>query len=83
MEYGMYPNPNTGLFTIIFREPINEALRIRVVDVLGKEVFSKDIDRLNSKDLNLDIEGLNDGTYMVILQSDKHQYRDQKFVVIH
>jgi len=60
-----------------------EALRIRVVDVLGKEVFSKDIDRLNSKDLNLDIEGLNDGTYMVILQSDKHQYRDQKFVVIH
>jgi hypothetical protein len=83
LEFGMFPNPNNGIFTIKFTDIIHESLTIKVVDVLGKEVYRKEVSKLGGKEIEMELGDLSEGTYMLIINSDSHQYRDKKFVVIH
>ncbi|MDP3928788.1 MAG: PKD domain-containing protein, partial [Bacteroidota bacterium] len=81
--YSLYPNPNTGSFGIQFNNVLIEPITITVLDVLGKQVYQKIHNQAGKNILEIDIENLNDGTYMLLVTSDSKQYRDQKFVVIH
>ena len=40
----VYPNPNTGLFTIILNMPltIEEKVKMRIVNIVGQEVYNKE-----------------------------------------
>jgi glucose/arabinose dehydrogenase len=44
-ELKVYPNPTSGLFTIMLNIPseINELVRMRIVNMLGQEVYHKEI----------------------------------------
>jgi fimbrial isopeptide formation D2 family protein len=81
MSYGMYPNPNNGVFTLKFNEVIHEPISIQVLDVLGKVVYSKKVDHLGSKEIAIETEGLSEGTFMLFINSDARAFSEKKFVV--
>ena len=83
IQYSLYPNPNLGNFCIQFKELMHEPITITIVDVLGKQVYQKLHNQVGINLIQLEMEYLNDGTYMLFISSDSHQYRDQKFIVIH
>jgi subtilisin family serine protease len=76
----VYPNPNTGIFSLIpFSADITE-LNVKAMDVNGKIVFNKKIssgDRLF--DLNLDVP---DGIYMIIISNPQTNENIVKRIVI-
>ena len=76
----VYPNPNKGSFTIQFRDEIaeNKDIQLTIVDVVGREVFSKIIDSNNTQ---LHLEQINSGIYHLILHS-KRVNADLKIVVV-
>jgi len=82
IEYGMFPNPTSGLFTLKFTDLIHEPLTIRIVDIVGKEVYSREMNKLGIKEMDIELQGVSEGSYMLIIQSDSHQYKEKKFVVI-
>ncbi|MCE9540051.1 MAG: T9SS type A sorting domain-containing protein, partial [Bacteroidetes bacterium] len=43
----VYPNPNTGLFTIIVCMPVSELAKIQMMNSLGQVVFNKEIKTQN------------------------------------
>jgi hypothetical protein len=55
----LYPNPNTGNFTIEL--PIGGAL-IEVLDVQGKSLYQR---KVTSTRFEIESEGLNDGLYLI------------------
>jgi hypothetical protein len=81
VEFGMYPNPNNGEFSVKFSEVIHEPITIQIYDILGKVVYTKHVNHLSSKELELDAQGLSDGTYSLLIHSDSRQFKDKKFVV--
>lgn len=81
VEFGMYPNPNNGKFSVKFSEVIHEPITIQIYDILGKVVYTKHVSHLSSKELELDAQGLSDGTYSLLINSDSRQFKDKKFVV--
>ncbi|MCF8428020.1 MAG: PKD domain-containing protein, partial [Bacteroidia bacterium] len=83
LTYSMYPNPNDGNFSIEFKEILHEKMYVKVVDIYGKEVYSRVMSALGSKSLDFEISDLAEGTYMLMLQSDSHKYSAKKFTVIH
>ena len=80
--YSMHPNPNNGSFSIQFKERILEPITITVVDVLGKQVYQKTHEQMGSNLLQVGTDNLQDGTYLLLISSEKQQYNKQKFVVI-
>ena len=62
---------------------MHEPITITVVDVLGKQVYQKLHNQVGVNLLQLEIDNLSDGTYMLLITSESHQYKDQKFIVIH
>ena len=74
---------NTVYILIQYKEIMHEPITITVVDVLGKQVYQKTHNQTGSSLINLEIDNLSDGTYMLLINSDSHQYKDQKFIVIH
>jgi PKD repeat protein len=82
-QYSLFPNPNRGNFCIQFKDLVHEPITITVVDVLGKQVYQKLHNQVGVNLLQLEIDNLSDGTYMLLITSESHQYKDQKFIVIH
>lgn len=66
-EISIYPNPSTGVYTLSL--PENENFQISIVDLMGREVYSKSIS--NTKSLSIDISNQASGLYMMKLKSSK------------
>jgi plastocyanin len=62
----MYPNPTSANLTIDFKIQNTEKLNIKVFNLLGKEVLSKQISK---NDVSVEVSSLNDGIYIVRITS--------------
>jgi len=66
-DISIYPNPSAGVYTISL--PENEAFQISIVDMIGREVFTKTTS--NTKNVSIDISNQASGLYMLKLKSSK------------
>ena len=69
-EFTIYPNPTTGLVNVFLQLPDsskNEQVVIRIIDILGRELFVKNISTNNSNILQttLDMQSFPTGTYII------------------
>ena len=67
-EVTIYPNPTNGIFNIDFKNDVNS---IRVVDILGKVVYSEKIASASADTTKrIDLSNLNNGLYIVSVTND-------------
>ncbi|TBX69207.1 T9SS type A sorting domain-containing protein [Flavobacterium silvisoli] len=64
----IYPVPSTGIFNIDMK---NEVKNIRVYDLLGKTVYSEEVNpNAIANTIQVNLSNLTDGTYIISLQND-------------
>ena len=63
----VYPNPTNDRITISTNETDKEMIQISITDLSGKVVFKSMKD--SGKDLELNLESLETGTYLLIIRS--------------
>lgn len=73
----IYPNPNNGLFTIRLGDEGGMAVKLVIVDMSGKEVFSRMLE--DNAAHAIDITGLPKGSYVLRL-SNKQGSTERKIV---
>lgn len=64
----LYPNPNSGKFTVLFDKKVPGVLQMSIADVLGKIVYSGTSDELSSADIN--VPYLPSGVYFLRLTAE-------------
>lgn len=67
LAYQLYPNPNSGRFTLTV--PEYNGVDVKVYDIFGKEIFEKQMGKV-SETIDLDAA---DGTYILILKGNGTQ----------
>ena len=73
--FSVYPNPNSGRFTISFDNLISKPTRLRVSNILGKVVYTETIDHPQSMSKKqIDLHQLGAGVYFVTLETEGKSY---------
>ena len=67
----IYPNPNTGKFTVEANLPATEQVRISVVNLLGQEVAVISNGAMNVNTFQVDLSNQKAGVYMLNIVTDK------------
>jgi hypothetical protein len=70
LDFKIYPNPNSGIFSLSISLNKPEDLKIHIMDISGRSVYSKDINRFTSGKLDLDLSGLPAGLYYCTILSE-------------
>jgi hypothetical protein len=65
----LWPNPNTGVLNVNFADPVSD-LKIRLVDISGKEVFSKNYLQLNRQEISIELQNIDNGYYFIQFEAD-------------
>ena len=67
----LYPNPTTGISTLVFNSPVSIKTKIQVTNVLGDIVLDKSITTLEGMNkYNLNLGRLQNGVYFVTIRND-------------
>jgi len=67
----LYPNPNEGMFTLMFTSPKEEKYEIRVFNNLGVQILEmKNLDVMGTTRQTIDLRPAPNGVYSVIILSD-------------
>lgn len=74
-ETTLYPNPSSNFFTI---KSDNNIEKIKVVDMLGKEVYNKD--QINNLEAQIDATNWSKGLYIISIYSQTTNYKSFKFI---
>ncbi len=77
-EIALYPNPNSGIFTI--ESELERASQLLIFDVTGKQVYSAQI--LKGYQINeFDLSNLNTGLYVVKIMSNGLTLKTERLVI--
>ncbi len=79
-SHHIFPNPNTGKFTIDFKDLGLENLTINIMNVTGHIVFNKLANTTNTSQIKLDLSFLNKGIYL--LEIDHETYKKVSLISI-
>jgi hypothetical protein len=79
-EIAVYPNPTTNNLFIKSSLFKDETVSAKVVDVLGRVVWSAQSLSSETEDLNINVEGLIDGVYFIAIQTSKGEEFKRKFI---
>ncbi|MCC7232111.1 MAG: PQQ-dependent sugar dehydrogenase [Bacteroidia bacterium] len=79
-DLSIYPNPGNGNFTILLRSGSSQAMKIQVIDLLGKQVYSS-LEEVTAGTNRIEVNaGLAQGVYQVI--ASKGPERVVRMVVV-
>ena len=66
--FGVYPNPTSGNFNLITETPIDEHISVRISDMLGRVILSKEFDQHASINIEaFDLSLAAPGMYLIVL----------------
>jgi len=63
----VYPNPASGIVNVVFENKKNQTVSIKVYDLMGKLMLSREAEMLNSgnQQVQLDVDNFSNGLYFV------------------
>ena len=64
-NFSLYPNPNTGNFTVQFDSASNQKINIAVHDLRGRKIFDKSYNNTGMFSQNLQLDKAQAGVYLV------------------
>jgi len=71
----IFPNPSNGPLNISMNHDEESNLNISIIDLVGQEVFVENVSFVKGSDiLQLKVNHLSNGIYMIRLQNDKNTY---------
>ena len=77
----IYPNPNSGLFTLEFESNYNQDIFIKLFDEVGKNIYNQDINNFKGKYVKtINVQGLKPGVYYIQLAAE-NKILSQKIVI--
>ncbi|MDT0558404.1 M12 family metallo-peptidase [Ichthyenterobacterium sp. W332] len=76
----IYPNPNTGDFTIDFRPNTVNDIKIDLYDIRGRKVFSKDYEITSQFNENISVQNAMSGIYILRI-SDGIRSVERKLII--
>ncbi|MBI2966624.1 MAG: SBBP repeat-containing protein, partial [Bacteroidetes bacterium] len=81
LKFKVYPNPNSGEFTIELKYPVSgfQYPVFRIINIFGQEVFRSAI---NNPISEISLTGLEDGIYTMRLESDGNLVGVQRIVLV-
>ena len=83
MHFSVFPNPSAGDFFLDLSAYREQALRIRVTDMLGREVYKQTLDAVTEDIHTLTLPGaVQAGYYQLSLESDGQHTQTAKIMVI-
>ena len=68
-KFTLWPNPSSGILNVNFESQVNE-LKIRMIDLSGKEIFSKNYLQLNRQDISIELQNIANGYYFIQFETD-------------
>ncbi|MEI6821338.1 MAG: choice-of-anchor J domain-containing protein [Bacteroidota bacterium] len=68
--FNVYPNPTTGKFIIKLNDNNKGIAEISITNIIGQEVYRT---KTNQQYINIDLEGLTKGMYLIKITSDNKQ----------
>jgi PKD repeat protein len=77
----LYPNPNHGAFTLQFEQVMKQDLSMRIIDVLGREVYSN-ILPANKQSHAVEVPEAS-GNYYIELSNSAGEKVRKSFVIVH
>ncbi len=82
--FSVYPNPNQGkeLFYLINTDTKNDFV-LKIQNIQGQIIHSENIQAQNQKLGSIDVSGLSDGIYLIMISNADGQTHSQKFTVMH
>jgi hypothetical protein len=72
-QFGLYPNPNNGNFTVSFDPKSKNEIKINVNDLSGRNIFYKTFKNSGKFDEKIDLGKLQPGVYLVIIQNGENK----------
>jgi len=64
----IYPNPTGNLINIMFDKPVNEKVRVQIINTSGMNVYSSDLISAGKK-IQLDVSSFPSGIYIINVQA--------------
>jgi len=82
-KINIYPNPINlgGVLSVQLDDETKSNKLITLKNLMGREVYSKEIEVKNSKLLYFSIPSISKGTYLIEIKSNNHQIYHQKLVI--
>jgi len=77
----VFPNPSNGSFAISGGLDEAQDVTIRVFDLLGREVFVDEFEKLDNLNRSLDLQDLANGTYHLTIQTENGFSRTEKILI--
>lgn len=76
----IYPNPNSGRFTVAIPDFITDKIEIQVYDVIGKLVTTRTA-LGGKKEMTLDLSPLKKGVYLISFSTDERERIIEKIII--
>lgn len=76
--FTLSPNPASSYFTIFFQRPIISNTILKLTDIAGKTILSKELPGINTK--KIDVSNLSSGLYIVTIISGNKIYTQKLFI---
>jgi subtilisin-like proprotein convertase family protein len=71
--FTIYPNPNTGTFTVQLNTPISNDLSIEVYDINGRRIYEQRMDVTSSLEHEVILQNVASGMYLVKVKDGTNQ----------
>lgn len=81
LQLSLYPNPNTGEFTISFNKDLN-AVSVIIRDLSGRQVYQEHANLKGASQLNMQVGDLKEGQYLVELLSENGEIARKPFILV-
>lgn len=59
------PNPNNGMFHLLFTLPKEDNLTVKIMNALGQQISSDDLENVSNNMIDINMEGRPDGIYFI------------------
>lgn len=67
----VYPNPSTGIVTLDISLEAVQDISIRLVNLLGREVYTRNLENAGNLKLQMDLSHLSQGIYILSVRTDE------------
>jgi PKD repeat protein len=82
LEFGLYPNPNDGTFTINFSQRLSESFNLEIRDMTGRMVFEQLNIENGLREVNISAGQLSEGAYILRVLTSEGNISEKKFIVV-